>query len=100
VNKFKQALIGTRIPWIFGNTCEIDWITSTLIDLAIFENMTTLKPADLSNRMKIIRAFVRSLKRFDGDFIIGKKDKQNVTLKNAITLVVKTRESGNITGAD
>ena len=96
VNKFKQALIGTRIPWIFGYTCEIDWITSTLIDLAIFENMTTLKPADLSDRTKIIKAFARSLKRFDGNFIIGKKAGRNVALKNAMTLVVKPRGSGNV----
>jgi len=96
VDRFKQVLIGTRIPWIFGYTCEIDWITSTLIDLAIFEKMTTLSPADLGSRRKIIRAFARSLKRFDGDFIIGKKGRKNVPLKNAITLVVKPRGSGNV----
>ena len=93
---FRQALIGTRIPWIFGYTGEIDWITSTLIDLAIFGNMTTLKPADPSDRTKIIKAFTRSLKRFDGNFIIGKKDKRNIALKNAMTLVVKPRGSGNV----
>lgn len=96
VDNFKQALIGTRIPWIFGYTCEIDWITSTLIDLAIFENMTTMKTTDLNNRTKIINAFARSLKRFDGNFIIGKKVGNDVALKNAITLVVKPRGRGNI----
>ena len=58
--------------------------------------MTTLKPADLSDRTKIVRAFARSLKRFDGDYTIGKKAGRNVKLKNAITLVVKPRGSGNV----
>lgn len=100
VDNFKQVLIGTRIPWIFGYTCEIDWMTSTLIDLAIFENMTTMKSANLNSRTKIINAFVHSLKRFDGDFIIGRKEGREIALKNAITLVVKPRGRGNVSQDD
>jgi hypothetical protein len=96
VNHFKEVLIGTRIPWIFGYTCEIDWTKSTLIDLSIFEILTMLSSDDLKKRPRIINAFKRSLERFNGDVVIGKKGVKDVALKDAITLVTKPRGKGNV----
>ena len=94
IQDFKDVLIGTRIAWIFGYTCEIDWLPSTLIDLSIFEHLTKMSNSDLNKREKIIMAFVHSLKKFDGDFIIG--NRENICLKDAITLVIKPRGRGNV----
>lgn len=90
-----QTLIGTSIVWIFGYTCEIDWLASMLIDLSIFDRLTTLRESDLSDRSKIINAFVQALKKFDGTFLIGEDRGGVVTLKDAISLIVQPRGRGN-----
>lgn len=96
VQDFIDALVGTRIAWIFGYSCEIDWLGSTILDLAVFENMMRLKEDDLKNRNKIINAFVKSLKKFDCDYTIGARDGEKIPLKDAITLVTKPRGRGNV----
>jgi hypothetical protein len=50
--------------------------------------------ADLNKREVVINAFVQSLKKFEGNFIIGTRE--NICLKDAITLVVKPRGRGNV----
>lgn len=100
VNSFKRALIGTRIPWIFGYNCEVNWTKSMLIDLSVFEIMTMLSNNDLSSRAKILKMFKQALERFNGDSVIGTKDGQEVLLKDAITLVTKPRGRGKVARDD
>jgi hypothetical protein len=90
-----EDFIGTtknsRIAWIFGYTCEIGWMASTLIDISIFEHLMKLKPKDLASRKKILDAFEKALGRFNGDYPLCREKGRKVLLKDAITLVVQPR---------
>lgn len=96
VNDLMNGLTGTKITWIFGYTCEIDWLTSTLIDVAIFDRLTRLSDSQLSSRAKIINTFAEALRRFDGEYLIGTHNGNKIPLKDSITLVTKPRGQGNV----
>ena len=94
IDDFIATTKNSHIAWIFGHTCEISWVASTLIDVSIFEHLMKLSKSDLKDRKKILNAFVKALRRFNGDYILCKQKGGNVALKNAITLVVQSRTPG------
>jgi hypothetical protein len=96
VEELKDALKGTRIAWIFGYTCTIDWLGSTMVDLAIFEQTLRIRESVLGNRMKLINIFFKALRKFDGDYPIGCEEDKGTRLKDAITLVTRPRGRGNV----
>jgi hypothetical protein len=91
ITDFIQTTKNSSLAWIFGYTCEIGWMASTLIDVSIFEHLMKLKKSDLKDRKKIIGAFAKALRRFNGDYRLCKGKGNNVLLKDAITLVVQPR---------
>ncbi len=91
IDDFISTTKNSHIAWIFGYTCEIGWMASTLIDVSIFEHLMSLKKSDLKSRKKILDAFEKALKRFDGDYILCKGKAKSIPLKDAITLVVQPR---------
>lgn len=95
VSDLMNGLTGTKITWIFGYTCEIDWLTSTVIDVSILERLTRLSDRQLSSRTKIIKTFADALKRFNGEYPIGSDRGEKIPLKDSITLVTKPRGQGN-----
>jgi hypothetical protein len=95
VSDLMNGLTGTKITWIFGYTCEIDWLTSTVIDVSILERLTRLSDRQLSSRTKIIKTFADALKRFNGEYPIGSDQGEEIPLKDSITLVTKPRGQGN-----
>ena len=95
MEELMDAPLGNSIVWVFGYNCEIDWIGSMLIDTSLFENLTNLRESDLRHREKIVNAFVRSLRKFAGNYPIGENGNGKVALKDAITLVVQPRGKGN-----
>ena len=48
IDDFLSTTKNSRIAWIFGYTCEIGWMASTLIDLSLFEHLMKLKKSDLA----------------------------------------------------
>jgi hypothetical protein len=100
VQDFKDALKGTRIAWIFGYTCTIDWVGSTMVDLAIFEHTLRIRDAALGNRINLINTFVKALRKFDGNYPIGCEEDKGTYLKDAITLVTRPRGRGNVATDD
>ena len=93
IDDFISTTKNSSIAWIYGYTCEIGWMASTLIDVSIFEHMMRLRKSDLKNRKKILDAFVKALRRFNGDYPLCKeKGRRPVLLKDAITLVIQPRE--------
>jgi hypothetical protein len=94
IEDFISTTKNSSIAWIFGYTCEIGWMASTLIDVSIFEHLMALKKSDLKSRKKILDAFVKALRRFNGDYILCKEKNKNVPIREAITLVVQPRGSG------
>lgn len=95
IDDFISTTKNSRIAWIFGYTCEISWMASTLIDVSIFEHLMKLKKSDLSSRKKILAAFTKALRRFNGDYPLCKLKGGNVLLKDAVTLVVQPRSPGS-----
>ncbi|MDD1694398.1 MAG: hypothetical protein LUQ71_06700 [Methanoregula sp.] len=94
IDDFISTTKNSHIAWIFGYTCEIGWMASTLIDVSIFENLMKLKKRDLRSRKKILDAFVFALNRFNGDYLLCREKGKNIPLKKAITLVVQPRTRG------
>jgi hypothetical protein len=91
IDDFISTTKNSRIAWIFGYTCEIGWMASTLIDVSIFEHLMKLRKSDLKDREKIIRTFAKALRRFNGDYPLCKMKGKNIPIKDAITLVVQPR---------
>jgi len=91
IDDFISTTKNSSIAWIFGYTCEIGWMASTLIDVSIFEHLMKLRKSDLKDRKKIVNAFAKALRRFNGDYPLCKGKGNNVLLKDAITLVVQPR---------
>ncbi|HUW86427.1 MAG TPA: hypothetical protein VMV55_06070, partial [Methanoregula sp.] len=71
------------------------WMSSTLIDVSIFEHLMKLKKSDLKSRKRILNAFQKALMRFNGDYVLCKEKGKNIPLKEAITLVVQPRTLGS-----
>jgi hypothetical protein len=91
IEDFVSTTKNSSIAWIFGYTCEIGWMASTLIDVSIFEHLMALKKSDLKSRKKILDAFEKALRRFNGNYILCKEKPKSIPLKEAITLVVQPR---------
>ena len=88
IDDFISTMKNSHIAWIFGYTCEIGWMASTLIDVSIFKHLMKLKKSDLKSRKKILDASEKALQRFNGDYILCNEKGRNIPLKDAITLVV------------
>jgi hypothetical protein len=91
IDDFISTTKNSSIAWIFGYTCEIGWMASTLIDLSIFEHLMKLKKADLKDRERIVKAFAKALRRFNGKYPLCRGKGNRTLLKDAITLVVQPR---------
>ncbi len=94
IDDFIATTKNSSMSWIFGYTCEIGWMASTLIDVSVFEHLMILERNDLKSRKKILDAFVRTLRRFDGDYVLCRQKGKNIKLKDAITLVIRPRGEG------
>ena len=91
IGDFISTTKNSSLAWIFGYTCEIGWMVSTLIDVSILEHLMKLKKNDLKDRKKIVNAFVKALRRFNGDYPLCREKGRSIPLKDAITLVVQPR---------
>jgi hypothetical protein len=91
IDDFISTTKNSSLAWIIGYTCEIGEIVSTLIDVSILEHLLKLKKNDLKDRKKIIGAFTKALRRFNGDYPLCKGKGNKVLFKEAITLVVQPR---------
>jgi hypothetical protein len=60
IDDFISTTKNSHIAWIFGYTCEIGWMTSTLIDVSIFEHLMKIRRSDLKSRKKILDAFEKA----------------------------------------
>ena len=94
IGDFISTTKNSHIAWIFGYTCEIGWMASTLIDVSIFEHLMALRKSDLKSRKKILDAFEKALGRFNGGYILCREKGKSIPLKDAITLVVQPRRPG------
>lgn len=91
IGDFISTTKESSLSWIFGYTCEIGWMASTLIDVSIFEHLMKLSRSDLKEKKKIVGAFAKALRRFSGRYPLCRGKGERVPLQDAITLVVQPR---------
>jgi hypothetical protein len=96
IDDFISTTKNSHIAWIFGYTCEIGWMASTLIDVSIFEHLMKLRKSDLRSSKKILDAFEKALSRFNSGYVLCKEKGKNIPLKDAITLVIQPRSTGSL----
>ncbi|MGD0081230.1 MAG: hypothetical protein ABSB80_11370 [Methanoregula sp.] len=53
-------------------------MTSTLIDVSIFEHLMALRKSDLKSRKKILDAFEKALGRFNGEYILCREKGKSI----------------------
>jgi hypothetical protein len=95
VGDFVKTITSSHIAWMFGYTCEIDWMTSTMVDVSVFEQMMSLKRTDLRSMDAILTACARGLQRFNPGFLICREEGgERVRLADAFTFVVQPRGRG------
>jgi hypothetical protein len=94
IDDLVRTLKSSHIAWIFGYTCDIEWLTSTFIDVSVFEHLMALPRADLRSRDAILGAFAGALSRFSGNYRICDADGRTVCLKDAVSLVIQPRGRG------
>lgn len=93
IEDFKVALIDSNIVWIVGYKCEVSWLDSTLLEVAIINELMDLNQFKLSNRDKIFGAFKKAFSKFNGSQNISIDG--HTTLKDAISLIIQPRGKGN-----
>lgn len=72
LKNLEKALAG-NVRWVFGYSVAIDWLNSTLVDIAIIDAIATLNDEhDFdTNEEILIGAFAFALSRFSPDHILG-----------------------------
>ncbi|MDD1678539.1 MAG: hypothetical protein LUO93_05070 [Methanomicrobiales archaeon] len=93
VQDFIRTMKDSPLIWVFGYTCEIEWVASTLVDLSILEHLINLNRPDIRSRGRIVEAFSRALSRFNPSYPICKVNEKTSPLVDAISLVVRPRAS-------
>ncbi len=69
-----EVFSARSVRWIFGYTCEVDWIGSQLIELALLEALAT-SPEDIAlSTDSIITTLGSALSRFNPHRALGGKD--------------------------
>ncbi|MBI4081281.1 MAG: hypothetical protein HY423_01590 [Candidatus Lambdaproteobacteria bacterium] len=65
----QYGLKRNRACWIFGYRHAVDWMASTLVDMAILDEV--LVKGRTRSRSQTITAFAKALHRFDGNWVIA-----------------------------
>lgn len=91
VQDFVRTMKGSPLVWLFGYTCEIEWVASTLVDLSILEYLINLDRTNLRSRKRMIDAFSRALSRFNPGYPICGAEMKRSPLQEAVTLVIHPR---------
>jgi len=91
VEDLKETIMGTRIAWIFGYKCSLNWLNSTLVDLSILSEVMSMREHNLRTEKMILEAFKKALQKFNGSNEIGEDEitGEEVLLKDSVTLVVR-----------
>lgn len=91
----KSAMTGSSVVWSMGYSGSVDWLTSTMIDLAVFKEMISVNKRHLSDREKIFSKFTDAIERFNPGFHIA-TDKNNnpLSLRDSLSLVIQPRTQG------
>jgi hypothetical protein len=93
IEDFKDALIDSNIVWIVGYKCEISWLDSTLLEVAVMNELMDLGPSKLVNREKIFKSFKKAFSTFNGNHNISIDG--HTHLRDAISLIIQPTGKGN-----
>ncbi|TYL44775.1 hypothetical protein [Dickeya sp. ws52] len=87
---------GNQLRWCAGYASETEWLTGTLIDCAIINQMLSLKKSDFSDRDTIIENLALAISPFHDKYTIGRdKDGKPMLLRDAFQCVVQPGGQGH-----
>ncbi|MDR3357253.1 MAG: hypothetical protein LBN96_00025 [Desulfovibrio sp.] len=75
------------VNWIFSYKVPVDWMASTLIEIAIIKMLAGTTIAYLKNEHALIKKFSGSMSCFKQDWEIGIED--DTPLKGAVSLIYR-----------
>lgn len=95
-----EQLEGSALRWCVGYRSSVDWLTGTMIDLSIVENLLRLYASDdddpLSSEDEILLCFQSALSPFNSDYLLGHfyHKKRKATLKDSLSVVIQASGHG------
>lgn len=100
----EQSLVaqveGSGLRWCVGYRSSVAWVSGTMIDLSIIENLLVLyaseDPDPLSKEDEIVTCFRAALNRFNPNQVLGEyySKRAKVKLRNSLCVVVQAAGHG------
>jgi hypothetical protein len=96
IEDIKSAITACNTVWMMGYKGKVEWLSSTIIDLSVFESMMALAPGKLDDKDMIVKQFSMAIAKFNGKYMIARNDQCAwIKLEDAISLVVQPRGKGH-----
>jgi len=88
----KEFTEGSALPWMCGYSASVDWLTSTMIDLAVRQEMATLSPKRVRRTGAVVEALASALSVFNPDHLID--DEPAACIRHSVVLVAQSAGRG------
>ena len=98
VENMKDAIKSCKIVWMMGYRGKVNWMESTLIDLAVFEKMMALSEYALANEVRIFNRFSSAIRKCNGDYKIASNRpdcRNNIPVRKSLSLIIQARGRGH-----
>lgn len=89
----REFLVRGGAIWAGGYTCEVPWQSAMLIDVAVMNVVMSSGPAD--SKATVVGLIAKALRPFDPNWKIGKRDGEEVVLRDAIHLEARDEVQGS-----
>ncbi|SLM62925.1 MULTISPECIES: hypothetical protein [Dickeya] len=87
---------GNQLRWCAGYAAQTEWLTATLIDCAIINQMLSLKKRAFSSRDSLIDNLALAISPFHGHYAIGCDNKgKPMSLREAFQCVIQPSGQGH-----
>lgn len=76
------------IRWVFGYSCSIDWLTSTLLEVSLLEAILENDEYEPADERQVIKTFATALSRYNPNSLVGfdTNTQQQVKLSESIKI--------------
>jgi hypothetical protein len=93
---FVRCMAGSRLTWMVGYNCAVDWLPATLIDLSIFSSMISLDGNQLKSRDVIFNKLKHGITYFNQNKVIGSSAdlSESYNTKKSVSIFVQHRAGG------
>jgi hypothetical protein len=89
----REFLLNGRAVWAAGYTCELSWESAMLIDLAVMN--VVMSPGHVDSKATAVGLIAKALRAFDPNWKVGKRNGEDVSLRDAIHLEARDEVQGS-----